>query len=138
MIEVLIIGHIAATWFMIGLIWTMQIVHYPLWIDIGKRESANYHGRHTRRIGWLVGIVGGVEFLTGSALLALIPDALSASGMSLLTTIWLVTAFVQMPLHKRLGSYWSDSAIHRLIRGNWIRTLLWSMRGSIALALIWR
>ncbi|MDQ5964129.1 MAG: hypothetical protein QG625_283 [Cyanobacteriota bacterium erpe_2018_sw_39hr_WHONDRS-SW48-000098_B_bin.30] len=32
----------AATWFMTGLIWFVQVIHYPLYARIGEAEFAVY------------------------------------------------------------------------------------------------
>ena len=37
-----LIIHAAATWFMVGLIWFVQIVHYPMFANVG-RDSFDVH-----------------------------------------------------------------------------------------------
>jgi hypothetical protein len=37
--------HLAATWFMVGLIWVIQIVHYPLFTSVGSDSFAEYERR---------------------------------------------------------------------------------------------
>ena len=39
--------HVAATMFMVGLIWLVQIVHYPLFAHVGADTFLAYHQRHT-------------------------------------------------------------------------------------------
>ena len=38
--------NIASTWFMIGLIWFVQIVHYPLFVYVGSKEFRTFHENH--------------------------------------------------------------------------------------------
>ncbi len=45
MIPVLVI-HAAITWALVGLIWTIQVVHYPLLKNVGQAEFVAYHDRH--------------------------------------------------------------------------------------------
>ena len=47
--------------------------------------------------------------------------------------IWLSTFFISVPLHEKLTQEKSDETIHKLVRSNWIRTILWSFRVLIIL-----
>jgi hypothetical protein len=48
--------------------------------------------------------------------------------------LWLSTFAIQVPLHRRLAGGF-DPAIHRtLVTTNWVRTVLWSIRGLLAVA----
>jgi len=49
--------------------------------------------------------------------------------------VWGSTALLQIPLHRRLEQGHDPVAILWLIRGNWIRTAAWTLRGLIVLAL---
>ena len=60
---------------------------------------------------------------------------LALAGWLLLAVIWVSTALVQMPLHRRLGRSFDAPTIDRLVASNWIRTVAWSLRAPIALAL---
>ena len=40
MIEVLVVAHAAATLFMVGVIWFVQVVHYPLMARVSASEFA--------------------------------------------------------------------------------------------------
>ena len=61
-------AHVFATLAMVGLIWTIQLVHYPLMAEV-RNGFVNYHDQHCARIAWLVGPLMGVEALTGLLLL---------------------------------------------------------------------
>lgn len=41
--------HLAATLFMVGLIWFVQVVHHPLTTSEGRGEFVAYEMEHTRR-----------------------------------------------------------------------------------------
>jgi hypothetical protein len=57
-------------------------------------------------------------------------------GLALLVAIWVSTALVQAPIHGRLAGGF-DLALHRrLVRSNWVRTLLWTARGVVAVVLL--
>ncbi len=129
--------HAAATWFMVGLIWVIQTVHYPLWVHVNNPEdSILFHSRHSRSIATLVAIVGGMEFATAAWLAFVEPHWLTVSGVAALTAVWGVTGLVQIPLHRRLSLNWDAATIRRLVASNWIRTALWTIRGAIATAIL--
>ena len=46
--------HAAATLYMTGLIWFVQVVHYPLMGLTGKAEFSAYEQRHTLLTTWVV------------------------------------------------------------------------------------
>ncbi len=41
--------HLLATWYMVGLIWFVQIVHYPGFQSIPQAGFRDYANRHVRR-----------------------------------------------------------------------------------------
>lgn len=98
--------HIAATLYMVGVIWFVQIVHYPLLVYVGRAESAAYEQAHTRRTAWVVAPPMLIELVTGILLLWIRPASVSLTqaflGAALLAVIWVCTHFVQVPCHARL------------------------------------
>lgn len=134
--DAVLLIHSASTWFMVGVIWTVQVVHYPLWVYVDGHDFQSLHQKHTRIIGKLVGPVGAIEFISAVTLLLSQQSILTVAGTAIIIAIWIVTFAVQVPLHRRLESEWRQPVIARLVRGNWIRTILWSVRGLIALMLL--
>ena len=128
--------HLAATWALVGLIWTIQLVHYPLMVLI-ERGFANYAIQHQGRILWLVGPLMAAEAVT-AGLLALEPPsgvspALVWTGVALLAIAWLMTGLVSVPLHSSLAGGYDKRKIERLVTTNWVRTAAWTARGLIAI-----
>jgi uncharacterized membrane protein len=125
--------HVAATLFLVGLIWVIQVVHYPLFAEVGHEQFATYEQRHTRLITWIVAPSMLAEGLTGGVLLLLrpsfVPLAAVVGGFMLMLVNWLSTAIVQIPDHERLVREFSTSIHQRLVRTNWLRTIAWSLRG---------
>lgn len=58
--------HYAATWALIGLIWTIQLVHYPLFAQVGRHTFKAYHHRHTTQITWVVAPLMLMELITAA------------------------------------------------------------------------
>jgi hypothetical protein len=56
----------------------------------------------------------------------------------LLAVIWLSTVFLQVPCHNRLVSGFDQATYERLVNSNWIRTIAWSLRGALAMWMVWR
>ena len=122
---------ILATAMMTGIIWFVQIVHYPLFTKIPKEGFTRYEQAHTVRTGWVVAPLMVLEL--GTALLLLFYRPLSTSPIYLaalgcLILIWLSTFLVQVPLHGVLEKQSDHRAMLLLDRTNWIRTILWSLR----------
>jgi hypothetical protein len=130
--------HAAATLYMTGIIWLVQIAHYPLFPRIDRDQFVRYEHEYTRRMGWVVGPPMLIELLTALALLYLHGGWLIWSALALLAVVWFSTIFWQIPQHSRLERGF-DAATHQaLVRTNWIRTVAWSARSVLALAILAR
>ena len=125
----------ASTWFMVGLIWLIQVVHYPLFASVGKEQYQNYQSQHETLITWIVGPVMLVELVSAGLLLwfssTRTDQYLAVVGLVLVVAIWLSTAFLQVPCHAQLATGFDETAHRQLVAGNWIRTIAWSARGLI-------
>jgi len=128
----LVVGHACATWFLVGLIWIVQLVHYPLMDGVGVDGWVKYGDRHRARITLIVAPMMFVELACAAALVVLAPGVLSWLGAGLLAVVWLSTFAVQVPLHAKLASVFDVSAHAMLVRTNWVRTAAWSARGALA------
>lgn len=134
----LLLIHAAATWFMVGLIWLVQAVHYPLFAAVGPEGFRAYEAGHVRRITPVVGPAMLVEAVSAGWLLVR-PDAdraLAAAGCALVVVCWLSTALLQVPQHRVLEKGYDERAVRALVRTNWVRTVAWTARGVIAAAML--
>lgn len=138
LVDFLTLSHAAATWFMVGIIWFVQIAHYPLFGRVGPEAFPEYGARNMRLTAWVVGLPMGIEGLMAVLLLAAPPvDAMWLwAGLGLLALIWLSTAIVLYPLHRRLIAGFDVESHARLLTSNWIRTIAWTLRGLLALYLM--
>jgi hypothetical protein len=132
--------HLFATAGMVGLIWFVQVVHYPLFARVGTTGFSAYADDHQRRTAWVVGPFMAVEGVTALLVAATLRDevglALPLIGLVLLAVIHGSTVFLQVPAHGRLSSGSDAEVIRRLVATNWIRTAGWSARGAVAVAMI--
>ena len=133
----LLLIHFASTLFMTGVIWFVQVVHYPLFDRTGSAEFPVYHGRHSVLTTWVVGPPMLLEALTAVLLFWFRPTAVAtwqlAAGLALLAVIWLSTTFLQVPGHGLLSRGFTADAHRRLVRTNWVRTAAWSLRALLVL-----
>lgn len=133
--------HVAATWFMTGVIWFVQLVHYPLFAAAAGPSFAAYHRRHLALVTWVVAPAMLVELASGVVLAWAPPPGISpwttTAGLLLLAIIWLSTALVQVPCHDRLRTGFDAGAHRRLVASNWIRTASWSARALMLSAASW-
>ncbi len=99
--------HYAATVFMTGVIWVIQLVHYPLFDRVGDAQFAGYEASHVARVTWVVGPPMLAEAFTALALLSSpmprVPGWVPWVGAALLAVVWLSTAVWQVPQHDVLA-----------------------------------
>ena len=138
--EMVLALHAVTTIMMAGLIWFVQLVHYPLLLLVGTSEFARYEQEHTRRVTWVVAPLMGTEALTAIALVILAAGmtmrVAAIVGLLLVAFIWASTAFVQVPCHRRLSTGFDLSTARRLVTTNWLRTLAWTARAGVAVLML--
>jgi hypothetical protein len=130
----------AATMLMVGIIWFVQVVHYPCFNQVGSERFRHYQILNLSRTRWVVGPPMLIEAVTAALLVWQPPTAelkpYCWAAFFLLIFIGLSTAFLQMPGHQLLATQF-DAAVHeRLVRGNWLRTVAWTLRGLLVLFIL--
>jgi hypothetical protein len=131
--------HAAATWAMVGIIWFVQLAHYPLFDRVGNGAFHTYHAGHMPRTAVVVAPLMLTELGTAVALVWTTAPGTGGParlGLALLALVWLSTALLQVPAHRALERGFDAPAHRRLVATNWIRTLAWSARGAVALLLL--
>jgi hypothetical protein len=134
---------LASCWAMTGLIWVIQLVHYPIFdaIDPGVANAgwAAFARRHTSSISLVVGPFMLAEGVTGLWIAVDPPPNVgrlaALVSLALMGIAYGVTAFVSAPLHGRLADRFDAGLHRRLVKTNWIRTVAWSARAALLLAI---
>ena len=133
--SLLFLINLIATWYMVGLIWMVQIVHYPMYDRVGDEQFCRYEADHNRLITPIVGIPMLAEIFSAIALLmaspSFFPRWAAWLGFVLVLAIWISTAVLQVPCHQRLLEGFDQATYQRLVATNWIRTIAWSARGGL-------
>lgn len=130
---------LASAWAMAGVIWVIQVVHYPAFdaIERGPDDSAwvAYGERHRASISFVVGPFMAIEGATGIWIVISPPGDVSRVlplvALALMGVAYGVTAFVSVPHHERLARCFDADALLSLIRTNWWRTAAWTLRGVV-------
>jgi hypothetical protein len=126
-----------ATFAMTGLIWFVQVVHYPLFRSVGAPGYAAYQAEHMRLATLVVGPLMLLEAATALWLVldrpAFVSPAQAWAGLALLAVAWLATVFLSVPRHEALRHGFDASAHAALVATNWIRTAAWSARSVLLL-----
>jgi hypothetical protein len=137
----LFVLHLVVTCVMAGIMWFVQIVYYPNLAVVGRDAFVFYQREHVRRVTAIAWTMLFLELISGLAL-ACVPHSgwiwgsLIANAL-LLLGIWWSTFFVQVPLHHRLEQGWDEGAHLRLVRTNWFRTVVYTLRGAVVIAVLW-
>jgi hypothetical protein len=122
---------------LVGLIWFVQIVAYPLFARVGADAFPAYHEAHARLITFVVAPLMVLE-LAGALAGATMPDPAMPRGAAwlgaaLAVTVWLVTFFVSVPQHGALSRGFDVRSHDVLVATNWLRTAAWTFRGGLLL-----
>ena len=124
---------------MVGMIWTIHLVHYPLFAEVGPATYVDFQREHVERIGALLLLPWSVEGITLLALLWFVlvgrrrdiaaPVMVGAAAMAVVLAI---SGFWSAPAHGDLADGF-DAAVHdRLMAANLVRALAWTVRGICA------
>ena len=129
MTKLMLLGNLSVGWALFGLIWTIQLVHYPAFRYVP--DFSEFHGHHTSSITMIVGPLMLAEL--GLAVLMAYQSNWNwmwIVPLVLVVLIWLNTFFQAIPLHEQLAVTRDDEVIERLISVNWPRTLLWTVKAG--------
>lgn len=136
----LVLLHAAVTLILVGLILTIQLVHYPLFDRVGADAQIAYQAAHQNAITLLVGPLMLAELGTAFLLLGVrpagVPAWMAVVGLGLVGVIWLATLFLSVPQHSILASGFNQAAYRALVDSNWVRTIAWMLRGALVVLMI--
>ena len=142
-LRTLIVIHTAATMFMVGLIWTIHYVHYPLFALVGESTYVSFQAEHVERIGKLLFIPWLTEGITLLGVLALaflggrkalrVPAVINGAAMAV---VLVISGFWSAPAHAKLADGFDKSIHDQLMTANLIRTLAWTVCGACAVWIV--
>jgi Na+/proline symporter len=128
---------LAVTMAMVGAIWVVQLCVYPRFMDIDPDRFVRAHLRHSFGIGLIVAPLMVTEFVAAIFLVwAGYGGFLQWVVLALTLGNLISTALIQAPCHTRLMKGYDEFNCRFLIRSNWQRTVLWSVKGILVFALV--
>lgn len=134
----LLVIHAAVTLVMVGFIWTIQLIQYPIMARVPADGFVAFERTHQRRVVGFLAIFGVAEVVTAGWLF-LDPGGLPRWPLgvagTLLAVIWVSTGVHFAPLHGRLAEGFDVELHRRLVVTNWLRTGLWTARGALIMAM---
>jgi hypothetical protein len=138
--SVLLYVHAFATWMMIGLIFFVQVVYFPLYKRL-KDKFTPYDVKDIKHMGMLVAPVFFFEFLSAVILVFYkYHDStyriLSFVNLLMLVSIWVVNYYLQVKRYGVKTLLFLDKMHHFLLTSNWYRTCVWFLRGLVVLAML--
>ena len=127
--------HLIATSMMVAIIWIVQILHYPTFLFIDRKQYTDFQQFHMKKISYIIIPIMAVELFSGLGILFIIQKQQISFYVSfaLLILIWMITGLLFTKYHSDLSKKYNEETILQLIRFNWIRTLLWTIRLALLL-----
>ena len=137
----LLILNLVSTLFMTGVIWFVQIIHYPLFKFIPEESFPNFSVLHSTNAGYIVIVPMVTELITSILLLKWHPNGLPyyyfLTGFILVLIIWFSTFLLQVPIHDSLSKGYDERRVDMLVKTNWLRTTAWSLRAMLITFIIY-
>lgn len=138
--NIVVVANLVSAWMMTGVIWFVQVVHYPLLALVpveAAREAALEHQPRTARV---VGLPMAVEGVTTLWLMLDRPAGvdwwLAWAGGACVAVALLCTVLLSVPRHARMAER-PDAAVGReLVLTNWPRTVAWTAHGIVCVAIV--
>jgi hypothetical protein len=128
--------NLVTSWTMFGVIWMVQLVHYPLMAHTGPQHSAAYQRLHVRRMALLVIPIMLIEAAVTTYLSIASPSMTSIASSILLAGIWTITFSMSVPAHERLETGFTETAHKSLMASNRLRSILWSAKALVAVYMV--
>ena len=127
-IEILSDVHFLSTSLMVGIIWVIQLLHYPTFHFIKESNYVEFQHFHMQRISFIVVPAMILELLSAFMLVYYIRSNLLTVCLIILLVIWLITFVFFTKLHQSLLGGYDKIIVDKLVQINWARTILWSLR----------
>ncbi len=139
-LDLILLANFVATCLMVGVIWFVQWVHYPLLAKVSVDRAVETAIEHQRRTGQVLAIPMAVEGFTTLGLLISRPESVQIFwpwfGAVLLAVALGSTVFVSVPLHAKMAANPTTDIGRRLVVTNWPRTIAWSLRAVVCSVMI--
>jgi len=134
--DTLILLNFIVTLTMLSIIMVTQIVSYPLFLNVDEKIFTSYHSEYVKRITIIVMPIMIIELALTIMLYYMLDGFLSQVFLISLVMIFISTVIIQVPIHNKLKFSYDEYLAKKLIKTNWIRTFLWSLKALICYNII--
>ena len=124
-----------STSFMVGVIWVIQLLHYPSFHFIGNQKYIEFQYFHMQRISFIVIPAMLIELASALLLTYFFRSIITIILLALLLGVWGITFIFFTNMHQKLTNGYDHNIVDRLVKINWSRTVLWSLRLVILLSI---
>lgn len=119
------------TSFLTGLIWFVQVVHYPIFSRVSPESFSAFHAAHMHLTGRVVILPMLAELGLAFVLAFRLGGWMSWTCLVLVLVAWFSTFLLSVPAHSQLGNGFDLPTIQRLVSTNWIRCWAWTIRAAL-------
>ena len=112
----------------------VQFIVYPSFNKI-LESFTEYHGRYKKKIFWIVGPVMILEILTSLLMILNEFDIYLIPGLIVLL-LWMLTFIYIVPLHKQLSKQFQTNKHMKLLKLNFVRTILWALKFFVLIIIL--
>ena len=120
---------------MVGVIWVIQLLHYPSFHFISEKKYIEFQHFHMQRISFIVIPVMLIESASALLLAYFFRSSLTIILLALILGIWGITFIFFTKMHQKLTNGYDRTIVDSLVKINWSRTALWSLRLIILLSI---
>lgn len=110
---------------LVGLIWTVQLLIYPGFHYVDRKNYRSFQIFHMKAITPLV-----APLMIFELIISFYNSYIYANYFStvFLMVIWSTTFFISVPIHEKLLVNKDEKLINKLIKTNWLRTIAWTLK----------
>ena len=133
--ELLLNVSFISTSVMVGVIWVIQLLHYPSFHFIDGQKYIEFQHFHMQRISFIVIPAMLIELASALLLAYFFRSSSTIILLAIVFGIWAITFIFFTNMHQKLTNGYNQGIVDRLIQINWFRTTLWSLRLIILLSI---
>jgi hypothetical protein len=140
LMEMPLVINLVSSFMLCGVIWLVQLVHYPFFHRAERDRFPEHMGFHKLRISVIVMPLMVAELATSLWLSLSAADfiLLHRAGLGIVILIWLATFFVSVPLHEKISAEYDEATIQKLVATNLVRTVLWTLKAILGIVILMR
>lgn len=126
--DTLEILHLVVTSILVGIIWIIQMVHYPSFRFVSRENFDPFHRHHTSSITPIVAPAMVIELSLVIYICYREFSIINLTQLTFVLIVWISTFLIQVPIHNKLAEVFSQELVEKLIKTNWVRTILWTAK----------